>query len=164
MLSYGAKQAVDRALGLANERRRGEAAVEHLLLALTEDADARALLEAVGTDIGRLRADLVSCIDHQPGAPAPPDATRQGEGFQRTLERARIHVLSTLQSGDSARGEFGPRPRTSDKITGADLLVAIFSEKASRAVAILKDNAVKRLEILMALNFPDQGDGDRQPP
>ena len=77
MLSYGAKQAVDRALGLANERRHGEVTVEHLLLALTEDAEARDLLEAVGADIGRLRADLTSCIDLQPGEPASPDATRQ---------------------------------------------------------------------------------------
>ncbi len=155
MLSDRAEKTVGRALGLASERRHEEATVEHLLLALTEDADARALFEAVEADLERLRADLMACIDDEPSGPASPDApgnARQGDDFNRTVERATLHVQSSVQAGERS----GPQvePRTSEEVTGADLLMALYSERPTKAVRILKDHDIKRVEIMSAFYFP----------
>lgn len=170
MLSEEAQKTVERALGLAQERGHGEATVEHLLQALTEDADARPLLAAIDADLERLNDALRSHLDREP-AGASSDASveaGQSESLERTLQRAAIHVqssvppeagprsgwLSGLLSRLAARGAAGRRPRTSDRVTGADLLIAIFSEQTSEAVRILKDQGIERPAVITAHDFP----------
>ena len=65
MLSQNLEQSLHRALALANERRHEYATLEHLLLALTEDQDAIAVLRACGVDIDHLRQDLSDYIDEE---------------------------------------------------------------------------------------------------
>ena len=63
MLSPNLEKSLQRALGYANERRHEYATLEHLLLALTEDQDAAAVLRACNVDLQKLRSDLINYVD-----------------------------------------------------------------------------------------------------
>src|SRR5246500_1083084 len=140
MLSPNLEKTLHRALGYANERRHDFATLEHLLLALTEDPDAVAVMRACNVDIERLRRDLADYIDSQlgnlisnHGGEAKPTA-----GFQRVLQRAAIHVQSSGR----------------EEVTGANILVAIFSERESHAVYFLQEQEMSRLD---AVNYISHG-------
>ena len=140
MLSPNLEKTLHRALGYANERRHDFATLEHLLLALTEDPDSIAVMRACNLDIERLRRDLVDYIDSQlgnlisnHGGEAKPTA-----GFQRVLQRAAIHVQSSGR----------------EEVTGANILVAIFSERESHAVYFLQEQEMSRLD---AVNYISHG-------
>src|SRR5246127_458399 len=140
MLSPNLEKTLHRALAYANERRHDFATLEHLLLALTEDPDAIAVMRACNLDIERLRRDLVDYIDSQlgnlisnHGGEAKPTA-----GFQRVLQRAAIHVQSSGR----------------EEVTGANILVAIFSERESHAVYFLQEQEMSRLD---AVNYISHG-------
>ena len=109
--------------------------VEHLLLALLDNAAARSVLRAVGADIDRLRSELAEFIEST--TPVLPEDAGEREtqptlGFQRVLQRAVFHVQS------SGRKE----------VTGANVLVAIFSEQESQAVYFLKLQDIARIDIV----------------
>jgi len=136
MLSPKLEQTLHRALALANERRHEYATLEHLLLALTEDQDAIAVLSACNVDLGRLRSDLLEYIDDQLSnlvGSARSDA-KPTAGFQRVLQRAAIHVQSSGR----------------EEVTGANLLTALFSERESHAVLFLEEQGMSRLD---AVNY-----------
>src|SRR6202142_2049129 len=140
MLSRNLEKTLHRALGYANERRHEYATLEHLLLALTEDQDALAVLRACGVDLEKLRRELVNYLDAEL---ANLIGTRSEEakptaGFQRVVQRAVIHVQS------SGRAE----------VTGANVLVAMFSERESHAVYYLQLQDMTRLD---AVNFISHG-------
>src|ERR1700716_1195670 len=132
MLSKNLERSLHRAFGLAGERRHEYATLEHLLLAMTEDDDAVPVLKACGVDIDRLRHDLETFIDNRlkgiitqnPSEPLPT------AGFQRVVQRAAVHVQS------SGRKE----------VTGANVLVALFSERDSHAVSSLENQGMPRLD------------------
>src|SRR5579884_715936 len=140
MLSRNLEQTLHRALALAAERRHEYATLEHLLLGLTEDADAATVLRACGVDLDKLRADLTDFLDKdlaglrtdRPGDPKPT------AGFQRVVQRAAIHVQSSGR----------------DEVTGANVLVALFSERESHAVYFLQLQDMTRLD---AVNFISHG-------
>jgi ATP-dependent Clp protease ATP-binding subunit ClpA len=140
MLSRNLEQSLHRALALANERRHEYATLEHLLLALSEDQDAVAVLRACGVDIDKLRRDLAQYLDNElaglvtsRGGEAKPTA-----GFQRVLQRAAIHVQSSGR----------------EEVTGANVLVAMFSERESHAVYFLQEQEMSRLD---AVNYISHG-------
>src|ERR671917_397088 len=140
MLSRNLEQTLHRALGLANERRHEYATLEHLLLALTEDGDATNVLRACGVDVEKLKRDLTEFLDkdlaglvtERAGDPKPT------AGFQRVVQRAAIHVQSSGR----------------DEVTGANVLVALFSERESHAVYFLQLQDMTRLD---AVNFISHG-------
>ena len=140
MLSRNLEQSLHRALAHANERRHEYATLEHLLLALTEDQDAIAVLRACGVDLDKLRRDLGQYLDNElaglvtsRGGEAKPTA-----GFQRVLQRAAIHVQSSGR----------------EEVTGANVLVAMFSERESHAVYFLQEQDMSRLD---AVNYISHG-------
>ena len=140
MLSRNLEQTLHRALAFANERRHEYATLEHLLLALSEDQDAVAVMRACGVNLEKLRRDLVGYIDTELATlkidgieDAKPTA-----GFQRVLQRAAIHVQS------SGREEG----------TGANVLVALFSERESHAVYFLQEQDMSRFD---AVNYISHG-------
>ena len=140
MLSRTLEQTLHRSLGLATERKHEYATLEHLLLGLLDDADAVTVLRACGVDIERLRGDLTEFLDKdlaglatdRPGDPKPT------AGFQRVVQRAAIHVQSSGR----------------DEVTGANVLVALFSERESHAVYFLQTQDMTRLD---AVNFISHG-------
>jgi ATP-dependent Clp protease ATP-binding subunit ClpA len=140
MLSRNLEQTLHRALSLASERKHEYATLEHLLLGLTEDTDAATVLRACGVDLDKLRGDLTEFLDKdlaglatdRPGDPKPT------AGFQRVVQRAAIHVQSSGR----------------DEVTGANVLVALFSERESHAVYFLQLQDMTRLD---AVNFISHG-------
>src|SRR5271154_1154246 len=132
MLSRNLEQTLHRALSLASDRHHEYATLEHLLLGLTDDADAATVLRACGVDLDRLRHDLGEFLDKDLAGLA---TDRAGEpkptaGFQRVVQRAAIHVQSSGR----------------DEVTGANVLVALFSERESHAVYFLQLQDMTRLD------------------
>ena len=140
MLSRNLEQSLHRALGLASERRHEYATLEHLLLSLTDDQDAISVLRACNVDLDRLRRDLTDFID---SALADLVTARVGDpkptaGFQRVVQRAAIHVQSSGR----------------EEVTGANVVVALFSERESHAVYFLQLQDMTRLD---AVNYISHG-------
>jgi ATP-dependent Clp protease ATP-binding subunit ClpA len=140
MLSRNLEQTLHRGLGLAGERRHEYATLEHLLLSLGDDADAMGVLRACGVDVDKLKRDLTEFLDKdlaglvtERGGDPKPTA-----GFQRVVQRAAIHVQSSGR----------------DEVTGANVLVALFSERESHAVYFLQLQDMTRLD---AVNFISHG-------
>ena len=108
---------------------------EHLLLTLLDDKVAVDVLNNVGADIDALRRKLEEFIEaHTPLIPAGDN--RQAEptpGFNRVVHRALFHVQSK-----------GGR----QEATGADVLIALFSEQESQAVYCLKEQSIARLDVV----------------
>ncbi|VAX14487.1 ATP-dependent Clp protease ATP-binding subunit ClpA [hydrothermal vent metagenome] len=108
--------------------------VEHLLLALLDNDAAVGILRACGASLESLRKDLSAFLDET--TPLMPMAeereTQPTLGFQRVLQRAVFHVQSS-----------GKR-----EVSGANVLVAIFSEQESQAVYFLKKQDISRLEVV----------------
>jgi ATP-dependent Clp protease ATP-binding subunit ClpA len=140
MLSQNLEQTLHRALALANERHHEYATLEHLLLALTEDQDAVAVLRACGVEIDHLRRDLSQYIDEELSSliTSRAEEAKPTAGFQRVLQRAAIHVQSSGR----------------EEVTGANVLVAIFSERESHAVYFLQQQEMTRLD---AVNYISHG-------
>ncbi|MBP6723484.1 MAG: ATP-dependent Clp protease ATP-binding subunit ClpA [Halioglobus sp.] len=135
MLSKDLEQTLNDAFRGARSKRHEFMTVEHLLLALLDNNDAIRVLKACGADIGGLRGDLVEFVDATtPLIPADDDNrdTQPTLGFQRVLQRAVFHVQSSGKS----------------EVTGANVLVAIFSEQESQAVFFLKTQSVARLDVV----------------
>src|ERR1700750_1091381 len=140
MLSRNLEQTLHRALSLASERRHEYATPEHLLLGLAEDTDAATVLRACGVDLDKLRQELTEFLDKDLAGLA---TDRGGDpkptaGFQRVVQRAAIHVQSSGR----------------DEVTGANVLVALFSERESHAVYFLQLQDMTRLD---AVNFISHG-------
>ena len=140
MLSRNLEQTLHRALSLASERRHEYATLEHLLLGLADDSDAATVLRACGVDLDKLRSDLGEFLDKELSALATdrPGDPKPTAGFQRVVQRAAIHVQSSGR----------------DEVTGANVLVALFSERESHAVYFLQLQDMTRLD---AVNFISHG-------
>jgi len=140
MLSRNLEQSLHRALAIATEHRHEYATLEHLLLALTEDADAVAVLRACGVDLDQLRQNLTEFIDKEiPDILSAQEADpKPTAGFQRVVQRAAIHVQSSGR----------------EEVTGANILVALFSERESHAVYYLQVHDMTRLD---AVNYISHG-------
>jgi ATP-dependent Clp protease ATP-binding subunit ClpA len=140
MLSRNLEQTLHRALSLASERRHEYATLEHLLLGLAEDTDAATVLRACGVDLDKLRSDLSEFLDKDLAGLATDRAgdPKPTAGFQRVVQRAAIHVQSSGR----------------DEVSGANVLVALFSERESHAVYFLQLQDMTRLD---AVNFISHG-------
>ncbi len=140
MLSKNLEEGLHRALDYANERRHEYATLEHLLFSMTEDQDAIAVLRACGVDVDRLRDELRGYIDSELSNLVSDhhEEAKPTAGFQRVVQRAVIHVQS------SGRAE----------VTGANVLVALFSERESHAVYFLQEQEMSRFD---AVNYISHG-------
>src|SRR5690606_8938502 len=134
------EETLHRAVHYANERRHEYATLEHLLLALIDDPDASAVMTACNVDLGALKAALGSYVDTDLAALATSDGddAKPTAGFQRVIQRAVIHVQSSGR----------------EEVTGANVLVAIFSERESHAAYFLQEQDMTRYD---AVNFIAHG-------
>jgi ATP-dependent Clp protease ATP-binding subunit ClpA len=140
MLSRNLEKTLHRALAYANERKHEYATLEHLLLALTEDQDAVAVLRACTVDIEKLRRDLIGYVDTELGNLVSNHAedAKPTASFQRVLQRAAIHVQSSGR----------------EEVTGANVLVAMFAERESHAIYFLQEQDMTRFD---AVNYISHG-------
>ena len=142
MLNKELEQTLNNAFVFAREHRHEFMTVEHLLLALLDNSAAREALHACGADIEAIKSELIAFVKDT--TPLILDdqlnerETQPTLGFQRVLQQAVFHVQSSGK----------------DEVTGANVLVAIFSEQESQAVFILKKSDVTRLDVV---NFISHG-------
>jgi ATP-dependent Clp protease ATP-binding subunit ClpA len=140
-LTPSLENALERALGAAGERDHEYATLEHLLLALTEDEDAVEVMTACKVDIPALKGaletyideDLSSLITENPSGRVQPTAA-----FQRVVQRAVLHVESSGR----------------DVVSGANILISIFSERESHATYFLQEQDMTRYD---AVNYVSHG-------
>lgn len=136
------EKTLHQALKNAADRSHEYATLEHLLLALIDDGDASQVMNACGVDIGELEDAVVLYLDSELDSlkveksidPSPTS------GFQRVVQRAILHVQSSGK----------------DEVTGANVLVALFSERESYAVYFLQQQDMSRLD---AVSFISHGVG-----
>ena len=141
MLSRELEVSLNLAFKDARRKRHELMSVEHLLLALLDNASAATVLRACGADLDKLKEELLGYIDST--TPLIPQteqdrSTQPTLGFQRVLQRAVFHV----QSSDRK------------EVEGANVLVALFSEKESHAVYLLGQQDISRID---AVNFLAHG-------
>ncbi len=139
-LSRNLEESLHRAVAYATQRKHEYATLEHLLLSLVDDADASAVMRACDVDLETLRKNLTHYVDTElkslvvdDGEDAKPTA-----GFQRVIQRAVIHVQSSGR----------------DDVNGANVLVAVFSERESHAAYFLQQQEMTRYD---AVNFIAHG-------
>ena len=134
MLSSELEFCLNEAFQSARERRHEFMTVEHLLLALLDIPRVHEILKACDSDVNQLRRQLIEFIDEAtPLMPVGEEGDVQPTlGFQRVLQRAVYHVQSSGKK----------------EVTGANVLVAIFSEKQSQAVYFLGMQDITRLDVV----------------
>jgi len=134
------EETLHRAVHYANERRHEYATLEHLLLALIDDPDATNVMAACNVDLVALKTALTLYVDTDLAALATSDGedAKPTAGFQRVIQRAVIHVQSSGR----------------EEVSGANVLVAIFSERESHAAYFLQEQDMTRYD---AVNFIAHG-------
>ena len=141
MLSRSLEETLRRAMTSASSLKHEFATLEHLLSALLEDHDAIEVLKACSVDIKVLEEDINKYLKEDLNAIVTPDKeadTQPTAGFQRVVQRAVIHTQSSGRS----------------EATGANILVAMFSERDCYAVYLLQKQDMKRLD---AVSFMSHG-------
>src|ERR1700741_3104701 len=138
--SQGLEKALHQALTYANERHHEYATLEHLLLALVDDADAAAVMGACNVDLDALRKTLTEYVDNELSnlITGYDEDSKPTSGFQRVIQRAVIHVQSSGR----------------EEVTGANVLVAIFAERESHAAYFLQEQEMTRYD---AVNYISHG-------
>ena len=140
MLSKELEFTLNLAFKEAREKRHEFMTVEHLLLALLDNPTAAEVLKSCGADLDRLKKELTGFLDETTPL-LPPNDNRETQptlGFQRVLQRAVFHVQSSGKK----------------EVTGANVLVAIFSEQESQAAYFLNKQDITRLDVV---NFISHG-------
>ena len=139
------EQTLHNALGEASKRRHEYATLEHLLIALVDDEHASKVMLACGVNREELRATVKQYLDSELGALVADSGTDPSptSGFQRVVQRAILHVQSSGR----------------DEVTGANVLVALFSERESYAVYFLQQQDMSRLDAVTYISH-GVGKGD----
>ena len=141
------EQTLHNALAEASRRRHEYATLEHLLIALIDDEHASKVMTACGVSRDELRASVKHYLDNELGALVADSGTdpTPTSGFQRVVQRAILHVQSSGR----------------DEVTGANVLVALFSERESYAVYFLQQQDMSRLD---AVTYISHGVGKGETP
>jgi ATP-dependent Clp protease ATP-binding subunit ClpA len=131
-LSRSLEQALHHAIKLASDRHHEYATLEHLLLALIDDTDASQVMKACNVDMDALRKSVQKYIDEDLATLVmdESDEAKPTTGFQRVVQRAVLHVQNSGR----------------DEVTGANVLVALFTERESHAVYFLQEQNMNRLD------------------
>ena len=138
MLSPNLEKTLRNAYQLATNNKHEFVTLEHLLSALTDDKDAISVLKACDVEIEELKNNLENFIKNDlsnltENFTGEPKLTNS---FQRVLQRAAIHVQSSGR----------------EEVTGANMLVALFSEKESYAVYFLGQQKMSRLDAVQYIS------------
>jgi ATP-dependent Clp protease ATP-binding subunit ClpA len=153
MLDKNLETTLNNAFKGAQSKRHEFMTVEHLLLALLDNADAMLVIKACGGDLNGLRGELIEFVDATTPLIPEEEAERDTQptlGFQRVIQRAAFHVQSSGKA----------------EVSGANVMVALFSEHESQAVYFLKMQNIARLDIVNFITHgitkmdEDEGDGE----
>ena len=140
-LTPGLEKVLEKALTMASDRDHEYATLEHLLLALLDDEDAAEVIHACEVDMDGLRGDLIQYIDDELTSlivDGNDGRVQPTAAFQRVVQRAILHVESSGR----------------DEVTGANVLISIFSERESHAAYFLQEQDMTRYD---AVNYISHG-------
>ncbi|MEY2728738.1 MAG: ATP-dependent Clp protease ATP-binding subunit ClpA [Pseudomonadota bacterium] len=135
------EQAISQAFKYATEKKHQYVTLEHLLLALTDETDARNVMKACNVDVDLLNENLEFYIDNELENIVTTDAKLEPQptaSFQRVIQRSIVHVQSSGKN----------------EVTGANILVALFAERESHATFFLQEQEVTRYDVV---NFISHG-------
>jgi len=133
MLSEELERSLNGIFREAHLHRNEFVTVEHLLLGLLDDPTAQRALAACGANVDSLRKKLTRFIaEHVTVLPEGSDETTASVGLQRVIQRS---VMQVQAAGKT-------------EVSGAHILVAIFSEKDSHASHFLQQHGVTRLDVV----------------
>jgi ATP-dependent Clp protease ATP-binding subunit ClpA len=134
MLSKNLEVSLHRALSLAKKHSHEYATLEHLLFALADDADAASVMRGCGLDLSRIKQNIAEFLENELTSLVVQEVeeAKPTAGFQRVIHRAAIHVQSAGKH----------------EVTGANVLVALFSERDSHAVYFLQEQDITRLDVV----------------
>ena len=138
MLSPNLEKTLRDAYQLATNNKHEYVTLEHLLFCLLDDQDALSVLRACAVDTNTLKTNIDNFISQdlenlKENFTGEPKLTN---GFQRVLQRAAIHVQSSGR----------------ENVTGANMIVALFSEKESHAVYFLHQQNMTRLDAVQYIS------------
>ena len=141
MLDKQVEENLNFSFKLASSSSHEFVTIEHLLLSLLQNDKALEVFNFLDADVKTLEEKLTKfikettpLIDNSNNNEIQPTL-----GFQRVLQRAVFHVQSSGK----------------DKVNGANLLVAIFSEKESHSVYLLEQEGITRLDVVTYLSHGD---------
>jgi hypothetical protein len=134
---------LQRALRYGDARKHQYTTLEHLLLALTDDANASKVMRARGVDLAALQKSLTEYIDNElraivVEAGARPGESRPTAAFERVMQRAVSHAEQMGQQ----------------EVTGDNIMVVVFAERISPAVRRLYSQNMTAQD---AANFVERG-------
>ncbi|WP_455474630.1 ATP-dependent Clp protease ATP-binding subunit ClpA [Bartonella sp. B30(2025)] len=133
------EKTLHRALTIATHAQHEYATLEHLLLALLDDIDASSVIQACQVNLEKLRERLTNYIQSELDVQMKNSTDTKPTIFlQRVIQRAVIHAQSVGK----------------DEVSGANVLVAIFSEHESHAAYFLQELGMTRYD---ALRFISHG-------
>ena len=134
------EESLHRAVAFANQRKHEYATLEHLLLSLIDDEDSAGVMRACDVDLAALRTTLTNYVDNELRSLVVDDGedAKPTSSFQRVIQRAVLHVQSSGR----------------EEVTGANVLVAIFSERESHAAYFLQEQDMTRYD---AVNYIAHG-------
>src|SRR5262245_19185192 len=131
-------ETIQRAFRMASDRRHEEVGLEHLLLAITDEPQARRVLTSCGADLDVLRRQLTDVLGRA-FAPVPSSTVLQPEptlGFDRVIQQAMMHAVSS----------------SAKHVESGSLLVFLLQEEDSHAAYFLRSQGVERLLLLRVLS------------
>ena len=140
MLSENLQSSLKRALDLAREHAHEFVTLEHLLLALIDDPDARTALTSLGADLGRLRTHLTDFIADFETGDEEPEFTL---GTQRAVQRAAMQLRAAGRADVDA--------------DGARVLAEVLDEDDSYARYVLEQEGITRLDVLRFISHGTPG-------
>jgi len=125
---------LNEAFQMARDKRHEFITVEHLLLSLLNMDDVIDIFNSCDGEIELLKQQLIDYIDTSTPVVNNDKNTEVQPtlGFQRVLQRAVFHVQSSGKK----------------EVAGINVLVAIFSEKKSRAIYFLTKQNITRLDVV----------------
>jgi len=145
MLDSELEKNLNDAFKLAHKKKHEFVTVEHLFLSLLDNNEALEVLNYCSVDVEALQKNLETYIDETTPVLSEEDdqEIQPTLGFQRVLQRAVFHVQSSGKK----------------EVDGANLLVAIFSEKESHSVYLLQQEGITRLDVV---SFISHGKEDNE--
>lgn len=158
MISQELEVTIHLAFVSARTRRHEFVTVEHLLLALLDNNEAVEALHACHANLPLLEKQLSTFIEDNTPVVADDDHgdAQPTLGFQRVIQRAVMHVNATQGSAGSDNAK--------RQVTGAHILVSLFSEKDSHAVYYLQEQEISRIDIIEYLSHGTSKDNESKAP
>jgi ATP-dependent Clp protease ATP-binding subunit ClpA len=142
-------ETIQRSIRFATERRHDTVGLEHLLLAATDEPQAKRILTSCGADVDALRRQLTEVLT-KAFEPVPGPSKVEPEptiGFDRVIQQAMMHAAVS----------------SATHVDTGSLLVFLLQEEDSHAAYFLRAQGIERLLLLRVISHGPKGDPEALP-